>query len=127
MILNVYIFNLVKDHTKVLGFGTNRVVGKQFDKSGLSMGQVKSMSTLQNLCGIKKVETDKSVIEKIASKKIESKSKLLSGLDEEEKKSTDERKSDTSNVINVEQPQVEIVETKPAPAKPKKISLRNLL
>jgi hypothetical protein len=86
MRLNVTIINIVKDHTKVLGFGTNRVVGKQLDKGGLSVGQMKSMSALQSLCGVKKTDTDKSVIEKITNKKIESKSKLLSAMDEEEKK-----------------------------------------
>ncbi len=110
----------MKDHTKVLGFGTNRVVSKQLDKGGLSNGQMKSMSALQSLCGIKKTETDKSAIEKIASKKIESKSKLLSGLDEEGKNISPDRKKDEPVVVNSEQ-------QNPSSTQKKKISLRNLL
>ncbi len=119
--MNVKKFNLVKDHTKVLGFGTNRVVGKQLDKSGLSVGQMKSMSTLQNLCGVKKTEADKNLLEKISSKKVESKSKLLSSFEGENLTYTRDRKKE--NIEPVAQPNTEQSNN----TQKKKISLRNLL
>ena len=74
---------------------------------------MKSMSTLQSLCGIKKTEADKTVLEKITSKKVESKSKLLSSFEGE----------------NIEKkPNVEPASTEPVNnTQKKKISLRNLL
>lgn len=56
------------DHSKVMGFGTTRVVGKSLNKNSLSAKQLKGMSTLQNICGVKKVtekETDNSILKKL--------------------------------------------------------------
>lgn len=78
---------IVKDHTKIMGFATNRVVGKNLNKGGLSSVQMKGMSTLQNICGVKKTDEkiDQNALLKInALKNAEGpkKSKLLSDLDE---------------------------------------------
>ena len=50
----IYILYLVKDHSKVMGFGTNRVVGKQLNKTTLSSSQLKGMSMLKGICDVKK-------------------------------------------------------------------------
>jgi hypothetical protein len=83
---NIYIYHLVKDHSKVLGFGTNRIVSKPLNKNGLTNEQLKSMSALQSICGVKKSETE--IMEKISSiKKIDgSRNRLMADLDEPEKK-----------------------------------------
>jgi hypothetical protein len=77
----------VKDNTKIMGFATNRIVSKNLNKTGLSSVQMKGMSTLQNICGVKKTDEkiDQNALLKItALKNLEphKKSKLLSDLDE---------------------------------------------
>ncbi len=105
----------MKDHTKVLGFGTNRVVGKALNRNALSAGQMKSINTLQTLCGVKNTDKDNSLIDKIANiKKTETKSKILSVLEDEEK---------DKNKENVED---RVEKAEPVAKKPK-ISLKNLL
>jgi hypothetical protein len=81
---------------------------------------MKSMSTLQNLCGVKKTETDKNVLDKISSKKVESKSKLLSSFEGENSEDKIDRKKE--NIEPVVQPSTEQSTTQK-----KKISLRNLI
>ena len=44
----------MKDHSKVMGFATTRVVGKNLNKNSLSALQMKGMNTLQNICAVKK-------------------------------------------------------------------------
>ncbi len=70
-----------------MGFATNRIVSKNLNKTGLSSVQMKGMSTLQNICGVKKTDEkiDQNALLKItALKNLEphKKSKLLSDLDE---------------------------------------------
>ncbi len=70
-----------------MGFATNRVVGKNLNKGGLSAVQMKGMSTLQNICGVKKTDEkiDQNALLKINALKSSEgpkKSKLLSDLDE---------------------------------------------
>ena len=103
----------MKDHTKVLGFGTNRVVGKALNRNALSVGQMKSINTLQTLCGVKNSDKDNALFDKIANiKKTEAKSKILSVLDDEEK-----QKEEHTQIVE----KVEPVLKKP------KVSLKNLL
>jgi hypothetical protein len=73
---------VVKDHSKVMGFGTNRIVSKPLNKTGLSSEQMRSMSTLQSICGVKKSESE--ILEKISSiKKIDgSKNRLMAEFEE---------------------------------------------
>jgi hypothetical protein len=70
----------------VMGFGTNRVVGKKLDKSGLSATQMKGMNKLQSICGVRKIENNElngSVLDKLSLKKLEgNKSKLMAELNE---------------------------------------------
>ena len=40
-----------------MGFGTNRVVGKQLNKTSLSTSQLKGMNMLKNICDVKKQPT----------------------------------------------------------------------
>ncbi len=69
-----------------MGFGTNRVVGKKLDKTGLSATQMKGMSKLQSICGVRKIDNNElnvSVLDKLSLKKIEgNKSKLMADLNE---------------------------------------------
>jgi hypothetical protein len=88
----VNFINLVKDHTKIMGFATNRVVSKGINKSGLSAVQLKGMSKLQNICGVKKPEEKKdnnensALIEKLSHKTEDcSKNKLTADFEEENK------------------------------------------
>lgn len=53
-----------------MGFGTNRVVAKSLNKTGLSATQMKGMSTLQNICGVKKTDLkENEVIDKLTALK----------------------------------------------------------
>lgn len=67
-----------------MGFGTNRVVGKKLDKTGLSATQVLGMNKLHGMCGVRKTEgkeLDSSILEKLSLKKIEgNKSKLTADI-----------------------------------------------
>ena len=73
-----------------MGFGTNRVVGKKLNKTGLSATQMKGMSTLHGICGAKKVENkelDESTLDKLSMKKLEgNKSRLTNDINEDTKK-----------------------------------------
>ncbi len=40
-----------------MGFGTNRVVGKQLNKTNLTSSQIKGMNMLKTLCDVKKQPT----------------------------------------------------------------------
>ena len=74
---------------------------------------MKSINTLQTLCGVKNTDKDNSLIEKIANiKKTETKSKILSGLEDED--------------VN-KGSQVDKVENSEPVLKKPKISLKNLL
>jgi hypothetical protein len=90
-----------------MGFGTNRIVSKPLNKTGLSTEQMRSMNTLQSICGVKKSDTE--ILEKISGlKKVDgSRNRLMADLDE----NTTERKEEPPK----EQP------------KKVKMSLRNLL
>lgn len=75
-----------------MGFGTNRVVGKQLNKTGLSATQMKGMSTLHGICGVKKIENKEeiqnNIIDKLSSFKKDEvhKSRLMADLTEEPRK-----------------------------------------
>ncbi len=75
-----------------MGFGTTRVVGKTLNKSGLSATQMKGMSTLQNICGVKKSDDkiDQNALLKINALKSDApnKNKLMSDLDDNLKEDT---------------------------------------
>jgi len=43
-----------KDHSKVMGFGTNRIVSNKLNKTNLSASQAKGMSLLSSICDVKK-------------------------------------------------------------------------
>ena len=67
-----------------MGFGTNRVVGKKLDKSGLSATQMKGMSMLHGMCGVKKIENkeiDDNVLDKLSMKKLEGNKSRLTAMD----------------------------------------------
>jgi len=86
-------YKLEDDKTKVMGFGTNRVVGKQLNKTGLSATQMKGMSTLHGICGVKKIENKEeiqnNIIDKLANFKKDEvhKSRLMADFTEEPQKS----------------------------------------
>lgn len=75
-----------------MGFGTNRVVGKQLNKTGLSATQMKGMSTLHGICGVKKIENKEeiqnTIIDKLSSLKKDEghKSRLMAEFTEEPQK-----------------------------------------
>ncbi len=75
-----------------MGFGTNRVVGKQINKTGLSASQMKGMSTLHGICGVRKIENKEemqnSIIDKLSSLKNNEtqKSRLMADFNEDTKK-----------------------------------------
>jgi len=75
-----------------MGFGTNRVVGKQLNKTGLSATQMKGMNTLHGICGVKKIENKEeiqnTIIDKLSTfKKNEvHKSRLMADFSEESQK-----------------------------------------
>jgi hypothetical protein len=102
----------VKDHTKIMGFATNRVVGKNLNKGGLSAIQMKGMSTLQNICGVKKTDEkiDQNALLKINALKssdAHKKSKLLSELDDlpaKEEKTT--KVNQTEKIMKTEEEKV---------------------
>jgi hypothetical protein len=73
-----------------MGFGTTRLVGKTLNKTGLSSTQMKGMSTLQNICGVKQTEkNDSELAEKIANIKAadegHKKNKLFENIEEQQK------------------------------------------
>lgn len=74
-----------------MGFGTNRVVGKQLNKTGLSATQLKGMSTLHGICGVKKIENKEeiknTIIDKLSSLKKDEmhKNRLMADFCEEPK------------------------------------------
>lgn len=109
MKVNILILILAKDNTKVLGFGTTRVVSKGLNKTGLTANQLKGMSTLQNICGVKKQDDD--MIQKIANIKGDdtSKSKLTNDSEPEKEKTI------SINPVN------------PNPTTKKPFSLKNLI
>ncbi len=95
-----------------MGFATNRVVSKGMNKTGLSAVQLKGMSKLQNICGVKKPEEKKenndntAIIEKLSNKKEDcTKNKLTA--DFEDVKSNQEVKTlgridnDNSSLLSV--------------------------
>lgn len=75
-----------------MGFGTNRVVGKQLNKTGLSITQMKGMSTLHGICGVKKIENKEeiqnNIIDKLSNYKKDEvhKSRLLADFTDEPQK-----------------------------------------
>jgi hypothetical protein len=75
-----------------MGFGTNRVVGKTLNKTGLTSTQMKGMNTLQNICGVKKTDKNENeIIEKISSIKKDdghTKSKLFENIEPNSNTST---------------------------------------
>lgn len=72
-----------------MGFGTNRVVAKSLNKSGLSATQMKGMSTLQNICGVKKTDLkENDIINKLTALKTNDdapiKSKIFGNIEDED-------------------------------------------
>lgn len=79
----IYFLKLVKDHSKVMGFGTNRVVGKQLNKTNLTSSQIKNMNMLKNLCDVKKQPSNSVIEEKKQEdneKKVEKRPSRLKNL-----------------------------------------------
>lgn len=95
---------LVTDHSKVMGFGTNRVVSKGLNKTSLSATQMKGMSTLQNICGVKKnpevnKDTDKMMLKRLSSiGESNKKSKIFDHLEEEDK--SEKGEENVSNLVH---------------------------
>lgn len=83
-----------------MGFGTNRVVGRNLNKNGLSNTQMKGINTLKSLCGEKQEKED--YLNKIASlaHKAESapKNRLTSFGDEVKDAAVDDKKNETGEV-----------------------------
>jgi len=71
-----------KDHSKVMGFGTNRVVSNKLNKTNLSASQQKGMSMLKSICDVKKkpVEEKKENQNENEEKKEERKPNRLKSL-----------------------------------------------
>ena len=93
-----------------MGFGTNRVVAKQLNKTTLSSSQLKGMSMLKNICDVKKKPSNVDIVEEKKEVEIKvdknlarrpSRMKNLMGLDEEIIKSE-------NRIIVDEPPKVEI-------------------
>jgi len=61
----------LKDHSKVMGFGTNRVVSNKLNTTNLNASQVKGMNMLKSICDVKKkpVEEKKDGEEKKEERK----------------------------------------------------------
>lgn len=80
-----------------MGFGTNRVVGKQINKTALSSTQLKGMNMLKSICDVKKKPTEEKK-EEIVKKDERKPNRLknLMALDQIETKS-DNVKSDLLN------------------------------
>lgn len=79
----IYFLKLVKDHSKVMGFGTNRVVGKQLNKTNLTSSQINNMNMLKNLCDVKKQPSNSVIEEKKQEdneKKVEKRPSRLKNL-----------------------------------------------
>lgn len=101
-----------------MGFGTNRIVSKGLNKNGLNSNQLKGMSTLQNICGVKKNEMNNNtdILQKITLAKSSensgghSKSRLFSGDDDNkneikiETKVENNSSSNNTNKIEVKKP-----------------------
>lgn len=51
---SIIMMTLDKDYSKIMGMGTNRVVGKQLNKTGLTSNQLKGMNMLKSICDVKK-------------------------------------------------------------------------
>jgi hypothetical protein len=94
----------VNDHSKVMGFGTNRVVSKGLNKNSLSATQMKGVSTLQNICGVKKnpevnKDTDNMMLKRLSSfGESNKKSKIFDQIEGEGKSGKGEE--NVSNVVN---------------------------
>ena len=90
-----------------MGFGTNRVVGKQLNKTGLSATQMKGMSTLHGICGVKKIENKEeiqnNIIDKLANFKKDEvhKSRLMADFTEEPQKSKITDKQTDKKLTNI--------------------------
>jgi hypothetical protein len=127
-----------------MGFGTNRVVSKGLNKTGLTTNQLKGMNTLQNICGVKKTENKtEDVVKKITDittmKKIDdlpAKNRLMADLDDsikpaEESKSSEKGEKE-KKIETTEEPKVITIskkeETAPkAAAKKPGFSLKSLI
>lgn len=132
-----------------MGFATNRVVSKGMNKTGLSAVQLKGMSKLQNICGVKKPEEKKesenenmnsALIEKLTCKGDDMKkhNKLTADFEtpdqvlEKSKSSTEVfdtvsvNSTVTSDSVSTSNTSSRIVENKKPVAK-KGFSLRNLI
>ena len=97
-----------------MGFGTNRVVGKQLNKSGLSVNQMKGMSTLHGICGVKKIdnkeEIENTIIDKLSLlKKNENghKNRLMADFNEEPKKKIANNENIDKKLVTENQAKIE--------------------
>ena len=98
----------------MVGFGTNRVVGKQLNKSGLSVNQMKGMSTLHGICGVKKIdnkeEIENTIIDKLSLlKKNENghKNRLMADFNEEPKKKIANNENIDKKLVTENQAKIE--------------------
>ena len=98
----------------MMGFGTNRVVGKQLNKSGLSVNQMKGMSTLHGICGVKKIdnkeEIENTIIDKLSLlKKNENghKNTLMADFNEEPKKKIANNENIDKKLVTENQAKIE--------------------
>lgn len=98
----------------MMGFGTNRVVGKQLNKSGLSVNQMKGMSTLHGICGVKKIdnkeEIENTIIDKLSLlKKNENghKNRLMADFNEEPKKKIANNENIDKKLVTENQAKIE--------------------
>lgn len=93
-----------------MGFGTTRVVGKTLNKTGLSATQMKGMSTLQNICGVKKTDDkiDQNALLKINQLKSEApnKSKLMSDLEDNTKEEAKSSITKPEETLSTEKPKI---------------------
>lgn len=97
-----------------MGFGTNRVVGKQLNKTGLSINQMKGMSTLHGICGVKKIdnkeEIENTIIDKLSLlKKNENghKNRLMADFNEEPKNKIAKNENIDKKLVTENQAKIE--------------------
>lgn len=100
-----------------MGFGTNRVFGKQLNKTGLSATQLKGMSTLNGICGVKKIankeEIQNNIIDKLSSLKKDEghKSRLMVDFTEEPQKPITKSKDNNNALLNSKKDSEKKIET----------------
>jgi hypothetical protein len=115
-----------------MGFGTNRIVSKTMNKTGLSSVQMKGMSMLLGICGAKKTDEkiDHTALLKINALKntdAPNKNKLMSDFDDNENQKNEEIENIKNKVVT----NINIIKEGEVASAPKVVkkpfSLKNLI